>query len=76
MCRRNVSLIQQHYTMSEYINHCLKGAKMFELVRCKFSSLGCFTYSDKLRDIYSSPNIFMLMKYMSWVKAEIHIEFW
>jgi len=61
---------------SEYINHCLKGGKMLELVRCQFSGLVYFAYSDENRDLYSSPNISVIKKYMNWMKVEINVEFW
>ena len=49
---------------------------MLELVRCQFSGLVYFAYSDENRDLYSSPNISVIKKYMNWMKVEINVEFW
>jgi len=38
---------------------------MFELVRCHFSGLEYFAYSDELRALYISRNIFMIMKLLT-----------
>jgi len=48
---------------------------MFGFVQCHFSILGYFAYNYEIRELYSSSSVVMIIKCMSWVKAEIRIEF-